>query len=109
MALTLAAKEATWIRLLLIKLGLLDKKDQYVEIKVSNMNKRANEIKIDVIKQEEGVIVLTSNPKVIDLIDNIEAKASTITNSILLKRDNQGSIALAYNPVFHSCTKYIDI
>ncbi len=33
-ALTLAAKEAIWMRLLLIEIGLLDKKGQYVKIKV---------------------------------------------------------------------------
>ena len=33
-ALTLAAKEATWLRLLLTKLGLLKASDQYAEIKV---------------------------------------------------------------------------
>ncbi len=33
-ALTLAAKEATWMRLLLTEVGLLDEKSQYVGIKV---------------------------------------------------------------------------
>ena len=27
----------------------------------------------------------------------------------VLKEDNQGSIAIAKNPISHSCTKYIDI
>ncbi len=32
--LTFAAKEATWMRLLLTEIGLLDKEGQYTEIKV---------------------------------------------------------------------------
>lgn len=45
MALTFAVKEATWKKLLLIKIGLFDKKSQYVEIKVQKKSKRAEQIK----------------------------------------------------------------
>lgn len=37
-ALTLAAKEATWLRLLLAKLGLLDPNDQHAQIKILESN-----------------------------------------------------------------------
>ncbi len=39
-ALTLAAKKTTWMRLLLTKIGLLDKEGQYAEIKVIQRSKR---------------------------------------------------------------------
>lgn len=43
-ALTLAAKEATWLRLLLTELGLLQPDQQYALIKVSQQNSRAHAI-----------------------------------------------------------------
>lgn len=59
MALTQAAKEATWLRLLMTELGLLGTDSQHAKI--------------------------------------------------LVKADNQGSIALANNPVYHARSKHIDI
>lgn len=41
-ALTFAANEATWLRLLLIEIGLLDEEGQYAEIKVTQ-GSRANQ------------------------------------------------------------------
>lgn len=51
--LTLTAKEATWISLLLIELGLLDKKRLYAEIKVLKESKGKEQIKANVVRQEE--------------------------------------------------------
>lgn len=51
-ALTLAAKEATWMRLLLTEVGLLDEKGQYAEIKVAQGSKGAEQIKADAAGQE---------------------------------------------------------
>ena len=86
-ALTLAAKEATWLRLLLTELGLLDPHDQHAQIKITESNSCAKAIAEDVdIARERGPGPL-----------------------IPLKGDNQGSIALRYNPVFHARTKHIDI
>lgn len=54
----------------------------------------AAEIKANLQDQEEEVVVtmpLKEHP------------------SICLKGDNQGSIALTYNPVYHAQTKHIDI
>lgn len=43
--LTFATKEAIWIRLLLTKIDVLDKEDQYAEIKLLKENKRVEQIK----------------------------------------------------------------
>lgn len=60
-ALTFAAKEATWMRLLLIKLGLLDKKGHYVEIKVLKNSKEVEQIKANAERQEgEALSTLTN-------------------------------------------------
>ncbi len=85
-ALTLAAKEVTWLRLLLTELGLLQPDQHHALIKVTEHNTSANAIENNLdIGCRRGEIVIP------------------------LKSDNQGSIALAHNPVFHPRTKYIDI
>ncbi len=85
-ALTLAAKEATWLRLLLTELGLLQSDQQHALIKVSEHHTSANAIENDLdIACGGGEIVIP------------------------LKSDDQRSIALAHNPIFHSRTKHIDI
>lgn len=85
-ALMLAAKEATWLRLLLTELELLRPDQQHALIKVSEHNTSAHAIENDLdIACGGGEIVIP------------------------LKGGNQGSIALAHNPVFHSKTKHIDI
>lgn len=93
-ALTLASKEATWLRLLLTELGLLLPDNQYAEIKIVEKSTGAAEIKANLQDQEEEVVVtmpLKEHPP------------------ISLKGDNQRSIALAHNPVYHARTKHIDI
>ncbi len=127
--LTLAAKEATWMRLLLTKVGLLDEEGQYAKIKVIQRSKRTEQIKADATRQEGGVpsSPLTSNAALApnnDLFLSSTPLSSfcqawkNLANSSLasndptppsLKRDNQGSIALAHNSVFHARTKHIDI
>lgn len=86
-ALTLAAKEATWLQLLLTKLGLLEPDQQHAQIKISNKN--------------TYVQAINNN------LDGIEPGGASST--ILLKGNNQGSIALLHNPIFHARTKHIDI
>lgn len=44
---TLAAKEATWMRLLLTEIGILDKDNQYAIIKVVR-SPETEQIKVDV-------------------------------------------------------------
>lgn len=88
-ALTLAAKEATCLQLLLTELGLLQPDDQHALIKISEHNTCAQAIHQD--------------------LDNTRGGGGESRITILLKCDNQGSIALANNPVFHSRTKHIDI
>ncbi len=87
-ALTLAAKEVTWLRLLLTELRLLQPDEQHALIKVLEQNKSAQAIQ-DYSNERGG------------------GGESEIV--MPLKGDNQGSIALAHNPVFHSRTKHIDI
>ncbi len=93
-ALTLAAKEATWIRLLLTELGLLQHDKEHALIKVSERNTSVHQIyqKLNIGREGEDEPGGASKPIVIPL-----------------KGDNQGSIALAHNLVFHSRTKHIDI
>lgn len=90
-ALTLAAKDATWLRLLLTELGLLQVDQQHALIKVSITNTSARVIHND--------------------LDNACGGGSSRDSSITipLKGDNQGSISLAHKPVFHSRTKHINI
>ena len=92
-ALTLTAKEAIWLRLLLIKLGLLQLDEKHALIKVSEQNTSVQAIDKDLDFERGG---------------GGKSKSSTPI-VIPLKGDNQGSIALAHNPVFHSRTKHIDI
>lgn len=101
-ALTLAAKEATWLRLLLTELGLLQPDHQHALIKVSKQNTCVHAIHQDLDVERGGRSELTKAS---------EAAAPGLTTPIVipLKGYNQGSIALAHNPVFHSRTKHIDI
>lgn len=105
-ALTLAAKEATWLRLLLTELGLLQPGEQHALIKISEQNTCAQAIYQDLEDNgcggEEGP---TTEPAKCITIPTEPATSITIP----LKGDNQGSIALAHNPVFHARTKHIDI
>ena len=64
---TLAAKEATWLRLLLTKLGLLLPDQQYAEIRISDSNTSGKAIKAD---------------------KNIAPKGQSGKGSILLRGDN---------------------
>lgn len=57
------------------------------------------QIKANAIEQEGEVVNTLSSTTPI----------STTPTLIFLKSDNSGSIALAYNPVFHTYTKYINI
>ncbi len=85
--LTLAAKEATWLRLPLTELGVLETDQQHAGIKVSSKNLCVQTINGDL-----------NSPKVSDR-----------DPTIFLKGDNQGSFALAHNQVFHARTKHINI
>lgn len=96
-ALTLAAKKATWLRLLLTELGLLQPGEQHAVIKISERNTCAQAIHQDLDRDNAcgGEEKPTTEP------------ATSIT--IPPKGDNQGSIAFGHNPVFHARTKHIDI
>lgn len=88
-ALALAAKEATCLRLIFTEPGLLQPHDQHALIKIAENNTCTQAIQQDLGNACGG------------------GEDSSIT--IPLKGDNQGSIALAHDPVFHSQTKHIDI
>lgn len=112
-------KKATWMRLLLTEVGLLDKAGQYAEIKVIQGSKETEQIKADSAGQEEEApsSFLTSNVALAPN-DNPLSPATPLSSLNLtsynptpmpLKGDNQGSIALAHNLIFHACIKHIDI
>lgn len=107
-ALTLAAREATWMRLLLTEIGLLDEDGQCAMIKVAKGSPGTEQIKADAAGQEGEVVnTLTSNAPL--TASSTSNTTSTAPTPLSLKGDNQGSIALAHNPVFHARTKHIDI
>lgn len=95
-ALSLAAREATLLRLLLTGLGLLTPNDQFAKIHIDENNKCA-----------EAILSPNSTEHIRD--QNQVHFSSQNSSSIELKGDNQSSIALAKNPVLHTRTKYIDI
>ncbi len=100
-ALTLAAKEAMWLRLLLTQLGLLQPNQQHALIKVSERNSSVRQIQknLDIVRGGRASRELV---RAVGVDENEQIV-------IPLKGDNQGSIALAHNPVFHSRTKHIGI
>lgn len=91
--LTLSAKESTWLRLLLTKLGLLEANDQHAEINVNQENTGVQALQKDLagFQKERNLII------------------EPLCNSVNMRGDNQGSIALAHNPVLHAQTKHINI
>lgn len=99
-ALALGAKNIIWTKLLLIEIGLPDKNSQYAMIKIAR-SPRIDQIKAVATEQEEEVVNTLSS-----ITLNITSIAPT---PIYSKDNNQKSIALAYNPIFHTHTKYIDI
>lgn len=119
--LILAAKKATWIRLLLTEIGLLDKEGQYVEIKVLQESRGIEQIKANAAGQEGETLSrslantasLAPNNKNLFSILSSKPLSSTKANNnltlISLKEDNQGSIALSHNSVFYAHIKHIDI
>ena len=101
-SLTLAAKKAMWLRLLLTELGLLQFDQQHALIKVSERNTSVCQIHQDLSIVREG-----ESESGRDSGDGKSGDAGVIV--IPLKRDNQELIALVHNPVFHSRTKHIGI
>ncbi len=88
-----------WLRLLQIKLDLLLLNDQYAEIKVTEGTRGPKKIKTNLKDQEEE-----DNRSM-----NLKATSthpSTLCKAISLKADNQRSIALAHNLVYHTQTKH---
>ncbi len=113
-ALSLEAQEATWLRLLLMELGLLQPDQQFAEIRVHESNKCVDAI-LPPAKQYQrpdnrGEIThKQENLPQIGVIPNHPDTIQSSSTSITLKGDNQSSIALANNPVLHTRIKYIDI
>ncbi len=101
-ALTLAAKEATWLRLLLTELGLLQPDQQHTLIKVSEQNTSVRPIHQDLGIMHEWEGESGGNGG--------DGKSGDVGEIVIpLKGDNQRSITLAHNPVVHSRTKHINI
>ena len=87
-ALSLATREATWLRLLLPELGLLTPNDQFTEIHIDKDNKCA-----------KAIISPNLNLYLERISDQSLITTSSQNTSIDLKGDNQSSIAPANNPV----------
>ena len=114
-ALSLAAREATWLRLLLTELGLLQPDQQFAEIRVHESNKCVDAILPPAKQYQEPdnggesahrqKSISQKGAAIPNLLDNTQSSSTPIT----LKGDNQSSIALANNPVLHTRTKHIDI
>lgn len=68
MALTLVAKEATWLRLLLIELNLLKALEQYVEIKVAQRSIKTKQILTNIKSQKEEAVLLLALQSETELI-----------------------------------------
>ena len=96
-ALSLVAREATWLRLLLTELGLLTPNDQFAEIHIDENNKCA-----------EAILSPNSTLHNQEHVPD-QSFSSHNLSSIDLKGDNQSSISLANNPVLHTRTKHIGI
>lgn len=90
------------MKLLLIKVGLLDKDGQYTEIKVTKSVK-TKQIKNNTIGQEKEI-----SSRTLTSIATL-ATLANLSNLLFLKNDNQRSVALAHNPIFYTRTKHIDI
>ena len=106
-ALSLAAREATWLRLLLTELGLLTPSDQFAEIHIHEHNKYAEAILSPDSMLHPAPIPDQIQPLPMDQIQPLSTNKDL--SSIEIKGDNQSSIALAKNPVLHTRTKHIDI
>ncbi len=114
-ALSLAAREATWLRLLLTELGLLQPDQQFAEIRVHESNKCVDAI-LPPAKQyrrpdngQEIAHEQKSLPQTGAVIPDLPDIIQSSSTSINLRGDHQSSIALANNPVLHTRTKDIDI
>lgn len=114
--LTFTAKKATWMRLLLTKVGLLDKKGQYAEIKVVQRSKKVKQIKANVTRQEQEAYSRKESLLTNNAVASLSAPpfqsflSSDISATLIsLKEDYWRSIALAHNSVFHARIKHIDI
>ncbi len=97
-ALSLAAREVTWLRLLLTELRLLKPHDQFADIHIDENNKCA-----------EAILSPNSTLYPERIPDQSQVTTSSQNSSIDINGDNQSSIALAKNPVLHTRTKHIDI
>lgn len=100
--LTLAAKEATWLWLLLIILGLLLLSNQFAKIKIMKGSRDTRKIKANLRDQKEK-----DNESIVSKV--ISIYFSILLKAILLKGDNQILVALVYNLIYYTWTKQIDI
>lgn len=97
-ALSLAAREITWLKLLFTKLELLKPYDQFVDIHIDENNKYA-----EVILSSNSTLYLECIPS------QSQVPISSQNSSIEIKGDNQSFIALAKNLILYIQIKHIDI
>lgn len=94
--------------------------DQHARINVSERNSSVQALKDDIRAREEEEFSTSSESQTVNAFPT--SSESQVTNTLFepividestdpisMKGDNQGSISLAHNPVFHTRTKYIDI
>lgn len=95
-----------------MEISLPNKESQYAEIKVPQESKKTKSIKADIVRQEEEAFssFLVNIAALASKNDELLSPPFPIPlSSMSLKRDNERSITLAPNLVFHIYTKYINI
>lgn len=106
---------------MLTEIGLLDKKGQYIKIKVLQRSRGIEQIKVNAVRQEREarsrLLANTAFPtpnnenpfSILSPTPPSSTKANNNLTSMSLKGDKQGFIALSHNSVFYACIKHIDI
>lgn len=102
-----------------MEIGLLDKRIQYMKVKVIQESKKTEQIKANDVEQKRKALSssLTNNTALVPnnnpLSPSIPSTSFNLANNNLtpmtLKGDNQRFIALIHNLIFYIYIKHIDI
>lgn len=104
MAFTLIAKAATWPRLLLIKVGLLNQDGKYTKIKIIQSTE-TEQIKTNITEHKKKIPSL----QFLTSIAALKIEISSFISFSLKSNNYKESMALVHNSVFYIQTKHINI